>query len=110
VPLAPRLLIQLRTYWREQRPPHWLFPGTRIDRPMSRDGAWHIYVKARDKAGITKAGGLHLLRHYAACRIMPSNRWKHGSSLGRQSIAVGIKMMLGNVRIDSAGPERQITL
>jgi len=86
VPLAPRLLNQLRAYWCEQRPPHWLFPGTQIDRPMSRDGAWHIYVKARDKAGITKAGGLHLLRHYSACRIMPNggfslpqDTWQLGS-------------------------------
>ena len=70
VPLAPRLLTQLREYWREARPPHWLFPGPRIDRPMSREGAWNIYVKARDKAGITKGGGIHLLapllRHASA--------------------------------------------
>ncbi len=70
VPLAPRLLAQLRDYWREQRPPQWLFPGTLIDRPMSRDGAWHIYVKARDKAGITKSGGLHLLRHCFATHLL----------------------------------------
>jgi site-specific recombinase XerD len=72
VPLAPRLLTQLRAYWREARPPHWLFPGTRIDCHMSREAAWDIYVKARDKAGITKEGGLHLLRHNAASRIMPN--------------------------------------
>jgi site-specific recombinase XerD len=72
VPLSPRLLVQLREYWREQRPPQWLFPGSRIDQPMSRDGAWHIYVTARDRAGITKPGGLHLLRHYSAYRIMPN--------------------------------------
>ncbi len=70
VPLAPRLLAQLRDYWREQRPPQWLFPGTLIDRPMSRDSAWQIYVKARDKAGITKPGGLHLLRHCFATHLL----------------------------------------
>ena len=70
VPLAPHLLAQLREYWREQRPPQWLFPGTLIDRPMSRDSAWHIYVKARDKAGITKPGGLHLLRHCFATHLL----------------------------------------
>lgn len=72
VPLAARLLIQLREYWRAERPPQWLFPGTQIDRPMSRDAAWHIYVKARERAGITKAGGLHLLRHNPESPIMPS--------------------------------------
>ena len=70
VPLSPRLLVQLREYWREQRPPHWLFPGSRIDHPISRDGAWHIYVTARDRAGITKAGGLHLLRHCFATHLL----------------------------------------
>jgi site-specific recombinase XerD len=70
VPLAPRLLAQLRGYWRTERPPHWLFPGPRIDRHMSRDGGWYIYVKARDKAGITKAGGLHVLRHCFATHLL----------------------------------------
>jgi len=70
VPLAPRLLAQLREYWRAQRPPHWLFPGTKTDQPMSRDGAWYIYTKARDKAGITKGGGLHLLRHCFATHLL----------------------------------------
>jgi len=70
VPLAPRLLTQLREYWRENRPPHWLFPGTWIDRHMSRDGASYIYGKARDKAGITKAGGIHLLRHCFATHLL----------------------------------------
>ena len=70
VALSPRLLVQLREYWREQRPPQWLFPGSRIDHPMSRDGAWHIYVTARDRAGITKPGGLHLLRHCFATDLL----------------------------------------
>ena len=70
VPLASHLLAQLREYWRQQRPPQWLFPGPRIDRPMSRDGAWYIYVKARDRAGITKAGGIHLLRHCFATHLL----------------------------------------
>ena len=70
VPLAPRLLAQLRAYWCAQRPLRWLFPGTMIDQPMSRDSAWRIYVKARDKAGITKGGGLHLLRHCFATHLL----------------------------------------
>jgi site-specific recombinase XerD len=70
VPLAPRLLAQLRAYWREQRPPHWLFPGNRVDRPMTRPRAWQLYVKARERAGITKAGGLHTLRHCFASHLL----------------------------------------
>jgi site-specific recombinase XerD len=70
VPLAPRLLGQLRDYWHKERPPHWLFQSRRGDQPITRDGAWHIYVKARDKAGITKRGGLHLLRHCFATHLL----------------------------------------
>ena len=90
VPLAPRLLVQLRAYWRDQRPPHWLFPGARIDQPMSRDAAWQIYVKARDKAGITKGGGLHLLRHCYATHMLEA-----GNEL------VDIQRLLGHTSIRS---------
>ncbi len=90
VPLAPRLLAQLRAYWRRARPPQWLFPGTHIDRPMSREAAWEIYVKARDKAGITKAGGIHLLRHCFATHLLEA-----GTEL------VDIQRLLGHTSIRS---------
>ena len=57
VPLSPRLLEQLREYWRRKRPEPWLFPNELLARPLGRDGAWHIYKRAKEKAGITKAGG-----------------------------------------------------
>ena len=63
VPLSPRLLQQLRHYWHRYRPPVWLFPGHPQDRPMSRYGASWIYRKAKTKAHINKAGGIHILRH-----------------------------------------------
>ena len=90
LPLAPHLLVQLREYWRQQRPPQWLFPGSRIDKPMSRDAAWQIYVKARDKAGITKGGGLHLLRHCFATHLLEA-----GTEL------VVIQRLLGHTSIRS---------
>ena len=90
VPLAPSLLVQLREYWCEQRPPEWLFPGPRIDRHMSRDGAWYIYVTARDKAGITKGGGIHLLRHCFATHLLEA-----GTEL------VVIQRLLGHTSIRS---------
>jgi len=63
VPLSPRLLQQLRHYWCRCRPPEWLFPGHPEDRAMSRHGASWIYHNAKTKANITKAGGIHTLRH-----------------------------------------------
>ena len=70
VPLSPRLLAQLRAYWRRKRPAHWLFPGQPADRPMSRHGPAHIYTLAKEKAGIDKAGGIHTLRHGYASGLL----------------------------------------
>ena len=70
VPLSPRLLEQLREYWRRKRPEPWLFPNELLGRPLGRDGAWHIYKRAKEKAGITKAGGIHTLRHYSRIRLI----------------------------------------
>ena len=70
VPLSPRLLAQLRAYWRRKRPTHWLFPGRCVDRSLSRHGPAHIYKSAKDKAGISKAGGIHTLRHGYATGLL----------------------------------------
>ncbi|MDE2790502.1 MAG: site-specific integrase [Paracoccaceae bacterium] len=63
VPLSQRLLAQLRHYWRHQRPRPWLFPSRIRGRPLTRHGAGHIFHRAKEKAGITKSGGIHTLRH-----------------------------------------------
>ena len=70
VPLSPRLLEELREYWRRHRPRHWLFPsGLRSRTMMTRAGPAHIYKAAKDKAGIDKPGrdphAAALLRHRA---------------------------------------------
>lgn len=70
VPLSPRLLVQLRQYWRRSRPPLWLFPGQPHDRPMSRHGISDIYHRAKAKAAITKRGGVHTLRHCYATHLL----------------------------------------
>ena len=69
VPLSPRLLTELREYWRRVRPEHWLFPG-HYDHPMTRHGAAHIYDRAKEKAGIDKPGGIHTLRHCYATDLL----------------------------------------
>ena len=70
VPLSPRLLEQLREYWRRKRPEPWLFPNELLARPLSRDGAGYIYHRAKKKAGIRKAGGIHTLRHCYATDLL----------------------------------------
>ena len=70
VPLSPRLLEQLRAYWRRKRPPHWLFPSPIAGRPLSRHGPAHMYHLAKKKAGIEKSGGIHTLRHCYATGLL----------------------------------------
>ena len=69
-PLSPRLLAQLRDYWRRYRPAVWLFPGHPNDRPLSRHGAGWIYDRAKTKAGLAKEGGIHTLRHCFATHLL----------------------------------------
>ena len=69
VPLSPRLLEELREYWRRMRPKQWLFPG-QYDQSMSRDGVWNVYTVAKKKAGIDKPGGIHTLRHCYATGLL----------------------------------------
>ena len=87
VPLSPRLLDELREYWRRVRPEHWLFPG-HYHQPMSRDGVWHTYKTAKEKAGIDKLGGIHTLRHCYATGLLEAGVELHviQRRLGHSSI------------------------
>jgi integrase/recombinase XerD len=70
VPLSPRLLHSLRQYWRQYRPDPWLFPGQPAERPLSRYSPTQLFQIAKEKAGITKAGGIHTLRHGYATGLL----------------------------------------
>ena len=89
VPLSPRLLEELREYWRRHRPRHWLFPSDLRGRPMmTRAGPAHIYNRAKDKAGIDKPGGIHTLRHCYATGLLEAGVELHviQRRLGHSSI------------------------
>jgi len=69
--LSPRLLRELRGYWLTCRPKHWLFPSPRTpEEPLSKHTAHRIYHAAKDRAGITKEGGIHALRHAFATHML----------------------------------------
>lgn len=69
--LSPGLLRQLRGYWLAHRPKLWLFPSPRArEEPLSTHTAHRIYHAAKDRAGITKAGGIHALRHAFATHLL----------------------------------------
>lgn len=71
--LSPRLLEELRAYWKLYRPRQWLFPMTRQpDRPMDASSAGRIFYHAKARAGITKRCGIHGLRHAFATHLLES--------------------------------------
>jgi len=70
--LTQALLRELRAYWKLERPPEWLFPGQSLERPLRRESAGKAFVAAKKRAGLTKEGGIHTLRHYTESQIMPS--------------------------------------
>ena len=69
--LSPRLLTELRRYWIAERPKPWLFPGRRDrEQPLPGHTAHRIFHAAKDRAGITKPGGIHALRHAFATHLL----------------------------------------
>jgi integrase/recombinase XerD len=55
VPLSPALLPQLRRYWKLYALQSWLFPGRRVNEPLTRHGVHHICVQAGQSATLKKA-------------------------------------------------------
>jgi site-specific recombinase XerD len=75
VPLSPKLLEQLRVYWRslKQKPTTWLFPSAqhrRADLPIDGKTVWHACRNAARRAGITKRVHPHTLRHSFATHLL----------------------------------------
>jgi site-specific recombinase XerD len=69
--LSPRLLEELRSYWRMFRPQHWLFPATRSpELPLVDATGQRIYYHAVRRAGLRRKGGIHALRHSFATHLL----------------------------------------
>ncbi len=69
--LGARLLGELRQYWQVYRPqPPWLFPQRTQPGPLDPSTAQRMYYAAKQRAGITKAGGIHALRHAFATHLV----------------------------------------
>jgi site-specific recombinase XerD len=61
--LSPKLLDELRLYWKLYRPSHYLFPSKDPNRAMHIGHAQKIYYLAKQRAGIQRGHGIHTLRH-----------------------------------------------
>ncbi len=70
VMLSPRLLEELRTYWRAGRPKTWLFPGDIPGSPISRHAVGLACEKAHRNCGIQKPITPHSLRHAFATHLL----------------------------------------
>ena len=70
VPLAPRLLEELRAYWRLYRPRTWLFPGDKPGQPISGSNMQRRFGQLVQRVGLTKHCSLHTLRHSYATHLL----------------------------------------
>jgi site-specific recombinase XerD len=68
--LSRRLLEALRVYWQVTRPAPWLFPSAQRGQPMDPSALQRAYHTAKRRAGITKPGGIHGLRHAFATHLL----------------------------------------
>ena len=72
VMLSPRLLDELRAYWKAVHPTLWLFPGDRPGQPITRSAVEQACQKALLASRISKPITPHSLRHAFATHLLES--------------------------------------
>jgi len=68
--LSPRLLEELRVYWKQHPSRQYLFYGTSPDQPLHETAIQKAYNRAKLRAGIQKGHGVHTLRHCFATHML----------------------------------------
>jgi len=67
--LSQRLLIELREYWKVQRPKPWLFPN-RQGVPLSTSCVQRVFYRAKKRGRVEHGHGIHSLRHSFATHLL----------------------------------------
>ena len=70
VPLSPRLVKALRTYWKQYRPETLMFPGKTPETPYVATSIQKATREAAKRAGIKKRVTPHTLRHSYATGLL----------------------------------------
>ena len=70
VMLSPKLLEVLRAWWQVDRPRHWLFPGERPEKPITRNAVGRACRVAARRARLAKPVSPHALRHAFAVHLL----------------------------------------
>lgn len=70
VPMSPRLLEELRAYWRCFRPRTWLFPNRRQSSPLHAGTIQRWFRRLVKRAGLKKPATMHTLRHSFATHML----------------------------------------
>ena len=84
VMLSPRLLDELRAYWKTARPETWLFPGDFPGRPITRNAVALACKGAHRASGIAKPITPHSLRHAFATHLL-----EQGADVRRIQLLLG---------------------
>jgi len=72
VMLSPRLLEELRSYWKAARPAKWLFPAPGGSQPISIHGVSAAFSRTEKAAGLTKRVTPRTMRHCFATHLLES--------------------------------------
>lgn len=77
VPLAERVLVLLRAYWRATSPrfpqppgAQWLFPNRQVTGPLSANTVQKTVIAVQRVSGISKHVSAHTLRHSYATHLL----------------------------------------
>jgi site-specific recombinase XerD len=71
VNLSPTVYQALRDYWKICKFTTYVFPSkNNLSKPLSTHRASQIFKEAKQRAGVTKSGGIHAMRHAFATHLL----------------------------------------